>query len=114
MATSLKTGTWNVNVNGHKSTLEIHSVGADGKLVGTIFGNPIVGACSEAAVRITFLRVFDKNRPESYQSYTGYLLMGPDSTEPGGGHNELAGTFQAFDQVANQGLYGWYAHWEHS
>ena len=102
MAT-LKTGNWTVNANSVKGTLAVTQIDADGNLTGsTIYNNEIVGFWDEESRKITFIRVTDKTKPNTFQIYTGYLM----------GTATIAGSFEAFQGTggaAKRNVFGWFA-----
>ncbi len=54
---TLRAGTWKINGNSAEGGLVITSVGSDGKLSGTVYGNQIEGFWNEGAQKVTFLRL---------------------------------------------------------
>src|SRR6516162_7455482 len=82
------TGTWKVNGNGFEGELVIKSV-ADGKVEGTIYGQPIVGTYDEKTKRLNFLRLQDPKDPTTFQAWTGYLFQNAGEKEV---THTLAGT----------------------
>lgn len=109
-AASLRTGTWKINANGFKGNLEIAPVDAQGRVSGTVFGNPIRGFWDEDAKRITFMRIPNASVPSSIQVYTGYMFrnsLGSDA------EFTLAGYFESFSgtgsTTAQRNVFGWFA-----
>ena len=110
---ALTTGIWNINGNGYPGQLNIVSVDSQGKLNGTVYGQPIEGFWDDISQKIMFMRIIDASKPSTLQIYTGYLFKTP--VRPRAGQNityTLTGFFEAFagtGAVAQRTLYGWYA-----
>lgn len=105
-------GTWELNANGNKGTLEIPNVDSAGRLVGAkAFGNNIIGFWDEDAKKITFLRSTIPNDHSADQVFTGYFFAsGPEGLFAAVSY--LTGSFEAFEGgggTANRVLYGWFA-----
>jgi hypothetical protein len=100
---ALQTGTWKVDGNGHQGDLVIQNVGADGRLTGTIYGQPIKGWWDEEDRRITFLR------QAASQSWDGYGWEQPIGSDV---NFFLAGSFETYaggGGSAKRPTYGWFA-----
>ena len=105
-------GTWDLNGNGHKGTLEVPSIDSAGRLVGAMaYGNNIIGFWDDDAKKITFLRPTKPADHSADQVFTGYYFTsGPEGQFIG--MEYLAGSFEAFQGAggtANRILYGWFA-----
>jgi hypothetical protein len=106
-ASQLPTGTWKVNGNGFEGELVIRSV-ADGKVAGTIYGQPIVGTYDQKTKRLNFLRLQDPKDPRSFQAWKGYLFQNSSEKEI---THTLAGTYQPFGEEGGAPMmeFGWFA-----
>lgn len=108
-ASSLPTGTWNINQNSHKGKLIITSVDAAGKVSGTVFGNTIQGFWDEDAKKITLMRIINAANPSTIQILTGYMFRNSSGSDA---EFTLAGSFEAFSGTggtAQRHVFGWYA-----
>ena len=112
-AASLPNGNWNINGNGHTGVLTITGVDAQGRLSGTVFGQPLLGFWDSTSDAIVFMRLIDTGQPATFQIYTGYLFRNPIS--PQAGQNvtyTLTGSFLAFagtGGTAARNVFGWFA-----
>ena len=104
---------WKINANGYEGNLKLTSIDLQGKLHGTVYGNPIFGFWDEVSKKITFMRLCEPNDPSTFQIYTGYLFTNPIKPDAGGTLTyTLTGFFEAFSGtggVAQRVLYGWFA-----
>lgn len=103
-------GVWKINGNGFEGDLNIKNVDAQGKINGTVYGNPIQGFFDNVSGKITFQRVIQSNDPAQNQVFSGYFFPTP----PGDGATfyGLAGTFEAFagtGGTAQKSSFGWFA-----
>jgi len=108
-ASSLPVGTWKINGNGFKGELVIASVDAQGKVSGTVYGNPIQGFWDEDARRITFTRGNNATSPSRVQIYTSYMFRNNAGSDS---EFTLAGYFEAFSGMggtAQRNVFGWFA-----
>jgi hypothetical protein len=112
-AQSLSTpeGTWKIDANGHKGTLNITSVSGisvsgNMNFAGSI--QQITGIWESAAQKLTFLRIPASAAPRDYQSYTGYVFPVQTGTTANG--FSMGGHFEAFPGTAgNRASHGWTA-----
>jgi hypothetical protein len=65
----LPTGTWTINANGYEGQLIISSVGPNGQLSGSIFGNLMQGFWNDVSKTITFMRISDPINQSTIQIY---------------------------------------------
>jgi hypothetical protein len=109
-------GIWTIIGNGFAGELRIDPPDANGNIAGTVYGDPIIGFWDETSLRITFMRVINRNDPSTFQVFTGYQC----ATNPGVVFNPpgdvtqltFAGTFEGFSgtgATAQRGVYGWFA-----
>ena len=106
---SLPTGSWEIDANGYVGELEIKSI-TNGRLTGTVLGNPIDGFWSNSMKRIVFMRVIDPNDASTLQVFTGYYWR--ELQPPPIGTSFLAGFFEAFQGsggTAKRSVFGWTA-----
>jgi hypothetical protein len=116
-------GTWHINANGFKGTMNITSNGA-GQLGGTIdidtgVTDTLQGVWSEAAHEIVFDRIRKQGANIVWiQTYTGYLFLtkepifgGQGAPEPNPDFRLLTGSFEAIGTGAGPGRarFGWTA-----
>jgi hypothetical protein len=113
----LPTGTWNFDGNGHLGQLVIESVDGQGRVSGTVYGEPIRGWWSKDDRRLSFLRISNPNDPTSIQTFTGYGWDEPSEQQPSPTQFRrleyyLAGYFETFAGGGGSALrpsYGWRA-----
>lgn len=102
----LPTGTWHINANGFQGSLIITSVGPNGRLTRTVYGNQIDGFWDEGALKVIFIREpAGATNYSAVQVYTGYLFQNPHVYT-------LAGSFEAFagsGGLAQRNVFGWFA-----
>ena len=104
-------GIWDINDNGFTGTLNIKAVDAAGNIDKTsVLGNDLIfGFWDEPSQKITFMRIIDPAKPDTFQTYTGYFM----GFQPGAKRQfSLAGTFEAFEGTggtAQHSTFGWYA-----
>jgi hypothetical protein len=115
---SLPTGTWQIDANGFRGTLNIanNSVDSQGNLnANVVIDAPrvdqITGFWDDSSQKITFIRIIDATNPSTNQIYTGYLFDNRRD-RPTDVTFTLTGYFEAFQGtggVAQRVLYGWFA-----
>jgi hypothetical protein len=102
-------GSWALNANGHIGTLNITSIDATGKIVGTMIFPPLVrqiqGFWNASSCKIIFVQASSlaAAAPAEIQIYTGYAYNLR-------GVKRLAGSFEAFAGTggsAGRHTYGW-------
>jgi hypothetical protein len=100
-------GIWHVNANGYIGDLNVTSYNAaNGRISGTVFGNPMQGFWDDNSKRITFTRTINIFFVNTIQVYTGYLFTGPEN------QSAMAGSFEAFagtGATVERPVYGWVA-----
>jgi hypothetical protein len=106
---ALLTGSWWLNGNGHYGDLVLRAAG-DGKVEGTVFGQPLAGTFDAATKQLVFKRMLDATDATGRQIYTGTLRQ--VSQKPP--RFALEGTFQAAPGVEPSwgkpdGAYPWKA-----
>ncbi len=109
--TYLKTGDWEVHVNGGRGTLRIRRVDELGRVSGSVLGQPITGWWSERARRLVFSQNGEKADPSDDRAYEGYAW-----DEPGGSAApriyHLAGSYETFGGgggAKDRQTFGWFA-----
>lgn len=107
---SLTKGTWSVHANGYRGQLEIATIGPQGEVTGTVYGDKLDGFWDEDSKKITFIRIPGSGNPVAIQTYSGYLF---DEGDGSSATTEfLAGSFEAFSgtgATAQRTTYGWFA-----
>jgi hypothetical protein len=84
-------GAWKFEGNGFRGPLVVR-VDADGKVEGSIHGQPITGTFDAAMRRLVFKRLRNTQDREGVQVYHATLVRVPDTDPP---RHRLEGTFQS-------------------
>lgn len=74
----LEPGDWSINGNGFEGTLKLAGVDAQGRVSGSVFGDPITGFWDEDAQKLTFVRGVNPTDPAKVQLYRGYQFGNED------------------------------------
>ncbi|MDQ4144817.1 MAG: hypothetical protein M3198_13980 [Actinomycetota bacterium] len=107
----LEPGDWSINGNGFEGTLKLAGVDAQGRVSGSVFGDPITGFWDEDAQKLTFVRGVNPTDPAKVQLYRGYQFGNEDENRTDFIWT-LAGSFEALGgtgATANRTVYGWFA-----
>lgn len=103
--TQLPTGIWKIHIHNEEGNLDISSVGDQGQLTGTVFGDEITGTFNSTTGEIQFSRRIGKLA--DWENYTGWLSVIKNGVQPGSGTYLLAGFYQT--SPFQTGKHGWYA-----
>lgn len=105
---TLTPSNWKIseNRNQYRGDLIINSVDPQGRVTGTVFGNPITGFWDDLSRRIRFTRLIDFGTT-NVQQYTGALVTDPTGADPTW---HLIGTFtQQSETLVDATVYDWHA-----
>jgi hypothetical protein len=84
-------GIWRITGNGFVGDLVIR-LAANGKVEGTIYGQPIAGTFDAATKKLVFKRMKNPADTAGVQLWTGTLIRIPDTDRP---HFRLEGTYRS-------------------
>jgi hypothetical protein len=109
--TYLKTGDWEVHINGSQATLRIRRIDEIGRVIGTLRDEPIVGWWSERAHRLSFVLSRDGEDAADDLAFEGYAW---DEPRPAGVQRvyHLAGSYETFGGgggAKDRQTFGWFA-----
>ena len=104
---------WTVNANGYIEGLRF-SYTPEGSVIGTIFGDRIIGFWDHNSQKILFMRLANPSDPTSFQIYTGFLFKNTTTNSLGMPlcYQTLSGSFltpAGAGGSATRNEYGWYA-----